>query len=77
MRRVSGVHIHCNIAFSVSGGLRAQEGKSYNVKAAVGLGCSVNRQRPERGLTLVQEFLSASRTLSFALVLYVVNWTEH
>jgi hypothetical protein len=47
------------------------------VKAAAGLGCFVNRQRPAQGLTLVQEFLSASKTLSSVLVLYTVKWTEH
>jgi hypothetical protein len=47
------------------------------VKAAVGLGCFIDEQRPKRGLTLVQEFLSASRNLSSMLVVYVVKRTKH
>jgi hypothetical protein len=35
------------------------------VKAATSLGCFLNGQRPEQGLTLVPEFLTCFRTLSF------------
>jgi hypothetical protein len=48
-----------------------------DVKAAVGLGCFLNGQRPEQGLTLVPEFLTCSRTLSLSLVLHAVKQTEH
>jgi hypothetical protein len=47
------------------------------VKVTVGLGCFLNGQRPERGLTLVPEFLTYSETLSSMLVLYAVKRTKH
>jgi hypothetical protein len=48
-----------------------------SVKAAVGLGCFLNRQRPMQGLTLVNQSLTCSKDLSYMLVLYAVKWTEH